>query len=187
MLKPKSFTLIELLVVIAVIGILAALIFPHLGKGRPKARDAKRIEDIRAIQTALIMYRQRYGEYPSKICTDDTCSGTYYDTSKGLCTSLDNCTGNDWDVNGSLFNALKGEFISILPKDPLNKKITGTPNKYYFYYYLPECGGEGHCEGLPSGTKTCFGSHTCKINCCYYKIGIQTLETKDESYVLEGY
>ena len=62
--NSKSFTLIELLVVIAIIGLLAALIIPNLTQIRAKARDAKRVEDLRQLQTALEMYYSDYNHYP---------------------------------------------------------------------------------------------------------------------------
>ncbi|PIS08253.1 hypothetical protein COT76_02470, partial [Candidatus Berkelbacteria bacterium CG10_big_fil_rev_8_21_14_0_10_33_10] len=51
-----GFTLIELLVVIAIIGILAGVVVVNVGSAQAKARDAKRISDMKAIQTALEMY-----------------------------------------------------------------------------------------------------------------------------------
>ena len=61
----KSFTLIELLVVIAIIGVLAALVIPNLTQARAKARDAKRTEDLRALQNALELYYSDHNSYPS--------------------------------------------------------------------------------------------------------------------------
>ncbi|MEI6378790.1 MAG: LamG-like jellyroll fold domain-containing protein [Candidatus Falkowbacteria bacterium] len=66
--KIKSgFTLIELLVVIVIIGVLASLTMLALNNARAKSRDAKRVNDIRQISTAVELYYAEYGIYPSSI------------------------------------------------------------------------------------------------------------------------
>jgi len=62
--NKKGFTLIELLTVIAIIGILAVLTLVSLDSAKKKARDAKRLADFSTIQTALMLYYDKYGVYP---------------------------------------------------------------------------------------------------------------------------
>ncbi|MCR4284139.1 MAG: type II secretion system GspH family protein [Parcubacteria group bacterium] len=63
--QERGFTLIELLVIIAIIGILSSVVLASLNTARTKARDAKRISEVRQIQTALALYYDTYGQYPA--------------------------------------------------------------------------------------------------------------------------
>lgn len=65
MKNKKAFTLIELLVVIAIIGLLATISVIALNNARAKSRDAKRVADIKQVQTALELYFNDENHYPS--------------------------------------------------------------------------------------------------------------------------
>lgn len=62
--ERKGFTLIELLVVIAIIGLLATMAVVGFSGAQVKARDAKRISDMKQIYNALELYVDEYGHYP---------------------------------------------------------------------------------------------------------------------------
>jgi general secretion pathway protein G len=62
--KTNGFTLIELLVVIAIIGLLSVLAVVALGSARQKARDSRRLSDLKQMQSALELFYTEKNEYP---------------------------------------------------------------------------------------------------------------------------
>jgi len=61
----KGFTLIEIMVVVVILGILAALVVPKIMSNPDKARLVKVEQDIRAIETALQLYKLDNYIYPT--------------------------------------------------------------------------------------------------------------------------
>src|ERR1044072_6097963 len=60
----RGFTLIELLVVIAIIGLLSSVVLASLNGARKKGRDARRLSDLKQLQTALELYYSDHTAYP---------------------------------------------------------------------------------------------------------------------------
>ena len=109
----KGFTLIELLVVIAIIGILSSVVLASLNSARKKSRDARRLMDMKQIQTALELYYDSNNRYPD--------------------SDFQGCGG--WDSGGD------GDFITylktagFLPQDILDPIINDSCGNYAYYRY----------------------------------------------------
>ncbi len=93
-------------------------------KATAKARDARRLSDMRQIQLALEMYKDKYGHYPS-ISSDSCCDGW----DQGPCGS------------NSFIGALEAEgLFSKTPVDPKGGSGTGCYGYAYYRYGAGCCG-----------------------------------------------
>lgn len=64
----RGFTLIELLVVIAIIGLLSTIIATPIQNARKKAKDAKKIAELKALTLALDQYAEaNNNQYPTSL------------------------------------------------------------------------------------------------------------------------
>lgn len=99
MRKQSGFTLIEVIVVLVILGILASIVAPNVIGNVDKSRVVKAKQDIRAIESALQMYRIDNYKYPS--------------TDQGLQALVDKPS-----AGGEAKNWQKGGYIPKLPKDP---------------------------------------------------------------------
>lgn len=114
--RSRAFTLIELLVVIAIIGILSAVVLAGLGAAQAQARNAKRVSDLKQLQSALELYAtDNGGSYPST-------SNNWWGNCSGF--SSRSTTG----ATGYVPN-LAPAYISVLPLDPRQEET----NKCYVY------------------------------------------------------
>lgn len=64
-MNNKGFTIIEILVVIVILGILGTLLVPKIMNKPDEARVTKAKMDIKAIQSALKIYKLENGIYPT--------------------------------------------------------------------------------------------------------------------------
>jgi len=113
----SGFTLIELTLVISIIAILSTVLLANFGEGAAQSRDTERKAELRNLQTAIELYRQRNGEYPLG------CNGV--DDWSGQARSGHECGGGNFEY----IVDLAPEFISSLPVDP-----RATSNTGYVYY-----------------------------------------------------
>lgn len=132
-MNKKGFTLVELLVVIAIIGLLSTMAVVALNSARSKSRDARRISDVKQIQTALELYYNDHGGYPG-------VTANQISTSTGMAT-----------------------YMSVVPQPPSPNDCASDATTYYTYsivgsapyttYNLGYCLG-GTTGGIQPGPHT---------------------------------
>lgn len=118
----KGFTLIELLVVIAIIAMLSAIIVGPIQSARQKSRDARKMADLRMIQTALYSYFDDTGTFPANPnpCCGATEGDSSYNTvmqtlvSSGHLQSIPRSPGGSWANGGYAYYDYGGTIGGLL-------------------------------------------------------------------------
>lgn len=114
--KLLGFTLVELLIVVSIIAILAGLVFAAFTRAQVNARDARRVNDLNQVKTALELYFEENSVYPWSNAGNLACN-----SSRTLA----------W---GSPFECTL-VFMRILPLDPLP-----APHLQYCYISVEDFG-----------------------------------------------
>ena len=104
--RRSGFTLIEVMVVVAILAILAAVVVPRVMDEPAKARKAKAAQDIRAIESALDLYKLDNFRYPS--------------TDQGIKALVERPSGGPEPKNYK-----EGGYLRQVPRDPW-----GNPYQY---------------------------------------------------------
>ena len=97
--KQAGFTLIEVIVVLVILGILASIVVPNVISRTDQAQIVKAQQDIRALESALQMYRVDNFTYPT--------------TGQGLEALVEKPTSGPEAKNWQ-----KGGYIKKVPTDP---------------------------------------------------------------------
>ncbi|MCJ7555705.1 MAG: type II secretion system major pseudopilin GspG [Gammaproteobacteria bacterium] len=103
----RGFTLIEIMVVVVILGILAALVVPNILGNVDTARITAARQDLKAIESALDMYRLDNYTYPT--------------SQQGLDALVTQ------PADPSIRNWRQGGYLKRLPKDPW-----GNPYQYLY-------------------------------------------------------
>jgi len=114
-----GFTLIEVLIVVAIIGILASVVLVGLGPLQRQGRDARRISDLKQVQTGLELYYNKNGSYPQGVDVSDPGNPAGWQAFQAELTGA-------------------GIGVSNVPKDPSSGKN---------YLYQTDAGGSTYVLG----------------------------------------
>ena len=114
-MRGRGFTLIELLLVITIVSLLATIVLVGVNSGRSKARDAKRLTDIKTIASALEFFYSDKGHYPVAVGWITGCS----------------LSGANWISDNGDYS-WNSKYIEAMPRDP-SESCGGTNERYYAY------------------------------------------------------
>jgi len=141
---------------IAIIAVLASITLVMTGSSREKARDARRVEDMRQIEFALNLFNSEYGHYPG--------------FSKEGVSLEGEMIGDD---EGPIERALRPFMSAGLPGDPRHDGVT------YFYSYDPV-----HClSNVDLTTCACPSGAKNGISLAFNKGEADSIRFRKETFV----
>jgi general secretion pathway protein G len=124
----RGFTLIEIMVVVVILAVLGALVVPKILENVDKARMTRAQSDIRAIETALDLYRLDNFKYPN--------------TEQGLEALVKQ------PADPTITNYRTGGYLKSVPKDPWNNPYQyASPGQDGAEYEITSLGRDGKPQG----------------------------------------
>jgi prepilin-type N-terminal cleavage/methylation domain-containing protein len=145
-MNKRGFTLIELLVVISIISLLSSVILSSLSTARAKARDARRLQDMRTIQTAINLYQNdNRGKVPNESMNVNQPSY----------------------VEPFLPELITGKYLSSTITDPINTSAS----TYYYRYVTDTTLVPLNCSSIISNAKYLIAFRLEKMTSSYTRCG----------------
>jgi len=145
--KQKGFTLVEMIIVTVIIGILAGMVITviNIPRTQARARDSRRVGDLKRIQSALELYFSDRRGYP--------ISSTWQ------------------EFTSSLINDGGEAYMNQVPVDP---RTTESPSvncfggvlKPYGYYYITDLNGATYVLGAIMEMNTTVDANTTCSSIC---------------------
>lgn len=139
MKRKGGFTLLELIIVIAILGILMAMVSANYVTSLKRGKDIKRKAEATALKTALQLYHQDYGSYPT-----NSSAATFYKingcgaSGTTTCPDTINCPTVDFGAGNAACTSVV--YMKKLPAQ------YGTANGMY-YHQLSS--GSDFCAHIP--------------------------------------
>ncbi len=131
--KRKGFSLIELMVTITIISILSAIGYITYSTAQIGARDSRRKQDLRSLQTALELYKQNSSSKLYPVSTTGT----------SLCCSLSATDLSSGNKGTPWIPELTNSYINAMPSDPTSNNGDPTTAGVYGYAYWSGPTGAG--------------------------------------------
>lgn len=128
----RAFTLVEVLVVVAILAVLAALVFPSVGKAKQQAAQAQCINNLKQISIASVQFgTENNGDFPPNVAGTPIFArgltdyigpfprrGAGFKRSPLVCPSQQNGLPNgNWSYRGTYFTANNGHGLSYGQND----------------------------------------------------------------------
>lgn len=139
--RSQGFTLIELLVAIAIMSLLFSIVLASVQNVRRRGRDSERIQTLNSFQTALELYHNDYGRYPSR----DADGVGYLGFTYQLRDASGECVINDPDL-GFDNSASPGLLLELF-------ELGYTTVGYWVDPLNPEAGSSYNCRYVVPGAE----------------------------------
>ncbi len=114
----KGFTLVEILIVVAILGILAAIVIPHLSLASDEAKLSALESNLQAIRSQLELYKTQH-------------NGTYAGLSDGdlFKKAITGCTKADGSLVAAGTAGALGPYMHKIPANPFDNANGVTVNE----------------------------------------------------------
>jgi prepilin-type N-terminal cleavage/methylation domain-containing protein len=162
----QGFTLIELMVVISIIGFTSTLIMTSVVNARMKARDARRIADMKTLVTGVELYLSKYGMYPC----GSVASGSHQTDGDWLHAGTVSDSFMD-AVELGLFTCTGGPTFGLVTDGLVKNGIKDPGGDYYIYDVLNDRQNFILYTGLESPSNRSLMENDNGLSPCVYEVG----------------
>lgn len=152
----KGFTLIEIMIVIAIIGILSSVVVVGTNSSKKRARDARRVTELKQIANALAIYiESNNGKYPdsldalvpqytAEVPKDPLTQQPYFYCANGTPAGTNDGTAFHLAAALEVYNQVYFDSDADLEED----ECENLPNNPSFNGYSEACAGQQKCSGI---------------------------------------